>query len=41
MKITAIGYVIETLGNITKTLKIPPTITAVVCYYKNYKLAEQ
>ena len=32
-KISTIGYVIETLGNIIKTLKLPPTITVSVCYY--------
>ena len=33
IKINAIGNVIETLGNIIKTLKISPTITISVCYY--------
>ena len=35
IEITAIGigYVIEPLGNVIKTLKIPPTITVSVCYY--------
>ena len=40
IEIIAIGYVIETLGNIIKMLKIPPTITVSVCYY-NHKLVEQ
>ena len=35
---TAIGYVIETLGNVIEILKIPTTITVSVCCYK---LAEQ
>ena len=29
---TAIGYIIETLGNVIKMSKIPPTITVSVCY---------
>ena len=33
IEITAIGYVIEMLGNVVKMLKIPPTITVSVCYY--------
>ena len=33
IKITAIGNVIETLGNVTKTLKVPHTIIVTVCYY--------
>ena len=37
-EISTIGYVIETLGNIIKMLKIPPTITVSVLLYK---LAEQ
>ena len=32
IEINAIGYVIA-LGNIIKTLKIPPTITVNACYY--------
>ena len=40
IEISTIGYIIETLENVIKTLKIPPTITVSVCYY-NYKLAEQ
>ena len=30
IEITAIGYVIETLENIIKILKIPPTITVTI-----------
>ena len=33
IEITAIGNIIETLGNIIKMLKISPTITVSVCYY--------
>ena len=36
IEITAIGYIIEMLGNIIETLKIPPTITVSVCYYISY-----
>ena len=38
IEISVIGCIIETLGNVIRTLKIPPTITVSVCYY-NYKLA--
>ena len=33
IEISTIGYIIEMLGNVIKTLKIPPTITVSVCYY--------
>ena len=33
IEITAIGIIIEMLGCIIKTLKIPPTINVSVCYY--------
>ena len=33
IEINAIGNIIKMLGNITKMLKIPPTITVSVCYY--------
>ena len=35
IKIATIGYIIETLGKVIKMLKIPPTITVSVCYYKS------
>ena len=35
IEISTIGYAIETLGNIIKTLKIPPTITVSVYYNKS------
>ena len=34
IKISASGYIIETLGNVIRILKLPPTITVSVCYYK-------
>ena len=33
IEITAIGYIIEMLGNVIKMLKMPPTITVSACYY--------
>ena len=33
IEISTIGYVIETLQNVIKMLKIPPTITVSACYY--------
>ena len=36
IEITALENVIETLGNVIKALKIPPTITVSVCYYIRY-----
>ena len=36
IEITALENVIETLGNVIKTLKIPPRITVSVCYYIRY-----
>ena len=33
IEISTKGYVIETLGNVIKSLKIPPTITVSACYY--------
>ena len=39
IKITVVECIIEMLGKVIATLKMPPTITVSVYYY-NYKLAE-